>query len=80
MESLGSTFEPTQNTDSTESSTIVEKVSDMAVVVQVFPVLSGEGTSKAAKAVSAELVVVILQELLPSVSKPYVLPHPKNVP
>ena len=33
MESLGSTFEPTQITESAKSSTIVEKVSDMAVVV-----------------------------------------------
>ena len=73
-ESSRSTFESTQNTESPESSTIVEELSSTAVEVQVLPVPTGEGISKVAEAAGAEPVVAILQELPPTLPEPSVPP------
>ena len=73
-ESSRSTFESTQNTESPESSTIVEELSSTAVEVQVLPVPTGEGISKVAEAAGAEPVVAILQEFPPTVPEPSVPP------
>ena len=63
----GSMSKSTQNTESNEPSTIVEEVTATAMEVRVLPAPIGEGTSKAVEAAGKEPVVVIFQELPPTV-------------
>ena len=65
--------EPTRNIESTEPSTLVAEV-------RVLLIPSGEGTSKAAEAPSAEPIIIILHDLTPVVPEPSVPSPPENVP
>ena len=69
----------TQNTEPVEPSTIVEEVSASVKEVQVLPVPTSEGTSKAVVTMGAEPIVIILQELLSAVPEPSIPSSLKNV-
>ena len=55
----------------------MEEVSATVAKVWVLPIPTSEGTSKVA---GAEPVVIILQELLPTMLEPFVPPPLENVP
>ena len=76
---MRSTIEHIPNTEVAELCTIVEEVSAMTEEVQVLPIPTGEGTTKAAEVVSVEPIVVIFQEFSPVMFEAAVPPSHENV-